>query len=208
MNVEVKAINCCDAPLSYIGAIAGTCYGKEFEGNARARAIRCFKQGHMSPFEHLSITWRVENMSRSCSHQLVRHRVASYTQESQRYIKYDDFTEELFVIPPSIEEDSVAKERYLLSMKADYNAYQELLEMGFKAEDARYVLPNAFKTNITITMNLREFAHFYKLRADKHAQWEIRNLADQMLDSIYVFTGADKEWMELCELIKSGEAGE
>ncbi len=145
--------------------------------------------GHLSPIEHVSFSFGIEGISRACSHQLVRHRVASYSQQSQRYVKEEQFD---YVIPPSIKQDpALAKEfeRYMDEAQANYTkVLKRLDELGFKGEagqqDARYLLPNAAETKIVVTMNARELLHFFRVRTCKRAQWEIREMAERMLDHV------------------------
>lgn len=134
--------------------------------------------GHHSVIEHASFTFSVEGVSRSLTHQLVRHRVASFSQQSQRYVSLDKPT---FVTPHSIENDSESLRIYNDIMESIWDAYNKLSERGILSEDARYVLPNGCTTNITITMNARELLHFFRLRCCNRAQWEIREMADEML---------------------------
>lgn len=138
---------------------------------------RIVGMGHHSVIEHASFTFSVEGVSRSLTHQLVRHRIASFSQQSQRYVSLDEPT---YVIPDTIGADPEAKEAFEETMERIWNVYRELREK-FPAEDARYVLPNACTTNITITMNARELLHFFSLRCCNRAQWEIREMADRML---------------------------
>jgi thymidylate synthase (FAD) len=133
--------------------------------------------GHMSVIEHASFTFSVEGVSRSLTHQLVRHRIASYSQQSQRYVSMENAS---YVIPPTVAEDPRSLEHFERLMESIWDAYRELNEVVPK-EDARYVLPNACTTNITITMNARELRHFFALRCCNRAQWEIREMADEML---------------------------
>ena len=119
----------------------------------------------------------MEGVSRSLTHQLVRHRVASYSQQSQRYVSMDKAE---YVIPPSIKEDPEAKMLFRKAMDDDWKVYKQLVKK-VKKEDARYVLPNACSTNITVTMNARELWHFFNLRCCRRAQWEIRMMAWKML---------------------------
>lgn len=138
--------------------------------------------GHESVAEHAVFTFQVEGISRACSHQLVRHRVASYSQQSQRYVDMECFD---YITPPSIEKDPELKEGYDAVMKmlgTYYSTYSKL--RGVPGEDARYFLPNACATNITITMNARELRHFFGERCCTRAQWEIRELAEKMLDEV------------------------
>ena len=139
---------------------------------------RVIAYGHHSVIEHASFTFSVEGISRACSHQLVRHRIASYTQQSQRYVKFKELG---FVLPPSVEKNPDAKKEFLDAMKRASSAYDKLIEMGIKAEDARYVYPNASHTNIIITMNARALWHFFSLRCCERAQWEIKQVAEKML---------------------------
>jgi len=134
--------------------------------------------GHHSVIEHASFTFAVEGCSRACTHQLVRHRIASYTQQSQRYVTFDELD---YVTPPKIENNENAKKIFDETMRELANAYKKLVDMGIPAEDARYVFPNAAKSNIVITMNARELLHFFRLRCCLRAQWEIRELANRML---------------------------
>lgn len=167
--------------LKYIGNIAGTCTDRHIRNEARA--IRCAKDGHWSVFEHVAITWEIKDISRACSHQLVRHRMASYTQRSQRYTNPDTQTE-WFVVPETCPDPK----RFGGMMHTLGVLYEELIQMGMKPEDARYILPNACKTEIYVTMNLREFFYFYKERGlNSHAQWEIRKLALLMGDSLLYY---------------------
>ncbi len=134
------------------------------------------RRGHMSPWEHSVYTWIVEGCSRICSHQLVRHRIASYTQYSQRFKRMKPEMLEP-VVPPSIDKKPGAREEFLRVYKSAVEAYQKLINMGIKAEDARYILPQAVRTRIIVTMNAREIMHFLGLRMCSRAQWEIRLVA-------------------------------
>lgn len=135
--------------------------------------------GHFSALEHASYTFAVDGVSRAMTHQLVRHRLASYNQQSQRYVAYDE--EPHFIVPPTVADDPAALSRFDAATSAAFAAYRELIESGVPAEDARYLLPNAMETKIVITMNVRELLHFFELRCCKRAQWEIRELARAML---------------------------
>ena len=135
--------------------------------------------GHVSVIEHASFTFSIEGVSRAMTHQLVRHRVASYTQQSQRYVTYDKL--EKYVTPPSISKNAEGKQIFDETLKKISNAYQELLQLGIPKEDARFILPNAAKTNIIVTMNARELRHFFNLRCCARSQWEIGEVATEML---------------------------
>lgn len=181
MDVTLIAHTNVSNILEYVGQIASTCYNSTPASYA-ALAKACRKSGHMSVFEHMSFTWSVKGVSRACSHQLVRHRLASYTQESQRYVKVDT-DNEWYVIPDECN-TAVARVSFKYEMERCGEAYNDMLKNGVKAEVARAVLPNATKTNLVITMNLREFMHFLDLRLHPRAQKEIRTLAKQMLVSV------------------------
>lgn len=158
--------------------------------------------GHESPIEHASFTFAVEGVSRVLLAQLTRHRLASYSVQSQRYVRLDDFK---FVTPPAIENDEEAKKLYLDMMERDAQAYEELTEILKKKytaqnlaagddektaarkaekksiEDARFVLPNSCETKLVVTMNARSLLNFFRHRCCGRAQWEIKELADKML---------------------------
>ncbi len=138
--------------------------------------------GHCSVIEHASFTFSIEGVSRAMTHQLVRHRIASYTQQSQRYVAYD--TLENYVIPPKIASNPEAKKTYDETLKRISETYESLLRLGIPKEDARFILPNAAKTNIIVTMNARELRHFFNLRCCARAQWEMRESANEMLRQV------------------------
>ena len=162
--------------------------------------------GHESPIEHASFTFAIEGVSRSLLAQITRHRLASFSVQSQRYVKLTNFE---YITPPEIQKDAEALKLYEETMQTCVEAYrklteileakhyQDFLKQGFtekqarqKAEkkaieDARFVLPNASETKMVVTMNARELLHFFKLRCCNRAQWEIRNLAKAMLKEVY-----------------------
>jgi thymidylate synthase (FAD) len=149
-----------------------------------ARLVRgLVRSGHMSALEHATFTFAVDGISRACSHQLVRHRVASYSQQSQRYVRFG--SDGGFVMPPSIAGSSEARAVFLEAMDNARRSYERLVELGLAEgrtsesvyEDARFVLPNAAETKIVVTMNARELRHFFSLRCCRRAQWEINRLA-------------------------------
>jgi thymidylate synthase (FAD) len=136
--------------------------------------------GHYSALEHVGYTFAIDGVSRALTHQLVRHRLASYNQQSQRYVSYAE--EPSFIVPPQIDADPQIREAYLQACGSAFLEYRALIEAGVAAEDARYLLPNAMETKIVVTMNIRELLHFLELRCCKRAQWEIRDLALKMLE--------------------------
>jgi thymidylate synthase (FAD) len=137
--------------------------------------------GHTSVIEHACFTFAISDVSRSLTHQLVRHRIASYAQQSQRYVNLNDPN---YVTPPKIEKDKKMKKAFDETMDNIWEEYNKLLELGIPAEDARYVLPNAACTNIIVSMNARSLLNFFELRCCQHAQWEIRQLANKMLQLV------------------------
>ncbi|MDZ4169785.1 MAG: FAD-dependent thymidylate synthase [Coriobacteriia bacterium] len=149
--------------------------------------------GHLSALEHVNYTFAIDGVSRAMTHQLVRHRLASYNQQSQRYVSFVE--EPTFVVPPSVAADPDAAKRFGEATGAAFAAYRAMIDSGVDAEDARYLLPNAVETKIVVTMNVRELLHFFELRCCRRAQWEIRALALVMLDLVeptapYIFCDA------------------
>ncbi|HIH88371.1 TPA: FAD-dependent thymidylate synthase [Candidatus Bathyarchaeota archaeon] len=130
---------------------------------------------------HLSFTFAIEEISRACSHQLVRHRVASFSQQSQRYIQVKRLHEHT-VTPPSVAEK--AKEGFDTFITEASDAYSELVDAGVPREDARFVLPNATETSLLMTMDGGSLMHFFGLRLCSRAQWEVRAMADEMLKQV------------------------
>ncbi len=139
--------------------------------------------GHLSTLEHAGFTFGIDGISRACSHQLVRHRLASYSQQSQRYVRFS--SEKGFIIPPRIAENEKALAVFKEAVAGAARAYERLVELGAEQglgkeavqEDARFVLPNAAETRIVVTMNARELRHFFQVRCCRRAQWEINRLA-------------------------------
>ena len=149
--------------------------------------------GHFSTLEHASFTFALEGVSRTLTHQLVRHRLASYEQQSQRYVKYKDGIE--VIKPPTIAANEEASARFDALIADIQKAYEDFMEAGIPAEDARYVLPNATETKLIMTVNARELRHFFDIRCCNRAQWEIREMAWKMLELVrpvapYVFCDA------------------
>ena len=136
--------------------------------------------GHFSTLEHASYTFAIDGVSRALTHQLVRHRIASFNQQSQRYVKFKG--EVSVVKPESVAANAEASAKFDEAIQAAVDAYHALLETGVPAEDARYLLPNAAESKIVVTMNVRELLHFFSLRCCNRAQWEIRDMAHRMLE--------------------------
>jgi thymidylate synthase (FAD) len=152
-----------------------------------AKLVRILvRSGHHSALEHATFSFAVDGVSRACTHQLVRHRVASYNQQSQRYVSFG--AADSFIVPPSISANAEAQAIFLQAMEDARVAYDKLVELGLDEgrkresvqEDARFVLPNAAETKIVVTMNARELRHFFQVRCCNRAQWEIRDLAWRM----------------------------
>lgn len=187
VNLNIELLYHTQEPERACAAAARQCYSARGAGELKddlseeevAKLIRqIVKSGHHSVLEHASFTFAVEGVSRACTHQLVRHRLASYSQQSQRYVKAKDFS---FIVPPMVKADAKALEAFNAAMTDSARAYSQLIEAGVKKEDARFVLPNACETKIVITMNCRELLHFFEKRTCVRAQWEIRAMAEEML---------------------------
>jgi thymidylate synthase (FAD) len=165
--------------LEHAGRI---CYRSEGRGNPGEFVRARIREGHESIIEHASATFELSGISRACSHQLVRHRLASYSQESQRYV---DMAEPDWALPPDVPDDQEAMAVWLDFTQRVKDAYQALRKLGMRKEDARFVLPNAAATRILVTMNFRELLHFFRIRISRAAQWEIRDVGVSMLELIY-----------------------
>lgn len=168
------------ARLCYSSAGIGELHDRLSRADIQGFLDKIMSLGHQSVLEHASFTFGIEGISRACSHQLVRHRLASYSQQSQRYVTFDGgrFPS---VVPDAIAESPKRSEIFARAMEACAVAYEALIEDGTPAEDARFVLPNSAETKIIVTMNARELLHFFSLRCCERAQWEIRKVAVEML---------------------------
>lgn len=198
-------------PERVVASAAKLCYSsvgvEELNARMSDEQVQSFvallsSYGHESPVEHVTFTFGIEGISRACSHQLVRHRIASYSQKSQRYVNEDGFD---YIVPPAVAADETALKAFSAAMEAADRAYHEIEEIllahhkealmagGLSAEaaekkakkiaieDARFVLPNACETKIVVTMNVRSLLGFFRQRCCQRAQWEIRDVADEML---------------------------
>jgi thymidylate synthase (FAD) len=213
--MKVKIIQHTPEPEKLIASAAKLCYspvGVEniMDGLDEEKVDKFLSMlmdlGHASPVEHVVFTFGVEGVSRVLTHQLVRHRVGcSYSQQSQRYVKLEQFE---YIIPPEIERIPAAKERFIRTMEEDQRAYNEIAEMlrqehlkkylaegktekqarimaeKTAIEDARYVFPNACETKIVFTMSARALMNFFRQRCCNRAQWEIREMAEEMLRQV------------------------
>ena len=178
-------------PERAVATAARLCYapvgGRELMESLTDEKIRkvlttILSSGHFSTLEHASYTFAVEGVSRALTHQLVRHRLASYNQQSQRYVKFKE--EPPIVRPASVDTNPEAAQAFDEAIDACWQAYDKLVQAGVPAEDARYILPNACETKIVVTMNIRELMHFFSNRCCNRAQWEIRELAWKMLELV------------------------
>jgi len=175
------------AKLCYSNVDIPTLLKKQTSKQARKFIDNLVSMGHESPLEHAQYTFGVHGISRACSHQLVRHRIASYSQQSQRYVgeesqKHKDDGVFDYIVPPSIVE-SGKKDEFVRMMKTIQGWYDKLVKLVPK-EDARFVLPNAAETRIMFSMNARSLLNFFKERLCNRAQWEIRELANKMYDLV------------------------
>ena len=212
--MKVQLLTHTPEPEKIVSSAAKLCYSsvgvdaiqEKLTDNEVERFVNMLASiGHHSPLEHISFTFAVEGISRACSHQIVRHRIASYSQQSQRYVKLDQFQ---YIVPKSIASVDDAKEIYIKAMEQDQETYDKLVSILFKKhynsllekgkdektakreaekksiEDARYVFPNACETKIVFTMNARSLINFFTHRCCTRAQWEIRDLANKMLQEV------------------------
>ena len=169
--MRVTLIQATPNPIDTIASIASICYDSDPK-NAMALVKHLYNNGHMSVMEHIYFTFKIEGISRACSHQLVRHRHCSFTQRSQRYCSEDGFE---YVTPPTVNRADFKADMDLI--EANYNYYHH---MGSPNEDARYILPNACATSLYLSCNLRELIHMANERLCTRAQWEIRDLVREM----------------------------
>lgn len=215
--MKVSLINYTNNPDLTVATAARQCYSPDDPVNILSKCQdnpgtqkdfiqKIAKMGHLSPFEHASFTFAISGISRACSHQLVRHRIASYSQKSQRYVSEDQFE---YVVPPSIKalekSNPDAAKEYKSIMSELQTKYNFLVNKGIPKEDARYLLPNACCTSIVVTMNARSLLNFFAHRCCTRAQWEIRQMANLMLKEvkkvapdIFVNAGANCEILGYC----------
>ena len=198
--MKVYVANATPFPMHAISAAAGMCYGNDEYSSKRVK--RCLRNGHTSVAEHVSATFHIEGISRSCLAQLTRHRMASFSVTSQRYCEVggDDW----YVIPPSVIEAG-EEVGFIAEVEKAAKAYHRLLAKGVKKEDARFLLPEATKTSLVMTINARSLMNFLHLRLDKSAQWEIRKLAEQIEQALMEMGG---EWSELMALLREMRNGD
>ena len=189
MSMNVILLSHTPDPDAIVAAAARICYRdvtaeellqSEEKKLSRALIADLFMSGHMSTFEHVSFTFGIDGLSRVSSHQLVRHRVASFSQQSQRYVKMSADPEAV-IIPPTVRDNAEALSIFNEAVRKSQEAYRRMVEAGIPKEDARFILPHGHSTRLVMTMNARELHHFFSLRLCRRAQWEIHELARKML---------------------------
>ena len=188
----VKLISKPENILKTVYTACRTCYSADYPINIYEAADdeekmlkligRVISSGHYSTIEHIQISFAISNVSRACTHQLVRHRHMSFSQKSQRYVKEKGQFD--YLIPPTIEKNPELREKFVDFMAEISGKYQEFVEAGIPAEDARAVLPNATATSMVASLNLREMIHLANLRLCTRAQYEIRTLVKMMCEEL------------------------
>lgn len=205
-SLKVELVNHTPNPVEACGRAAGICYDREQKENYGSFIKRIISYGHMDVIEHANFTFRIEGISRACSHQLVRHRHSSFSQRSQRYVSEK---ESLYVMPSlsylSEEKRKEAREKMEEFIRQSYSVYSNLAALGVKKEDARFVLTNAAETRLYWTTNARSLRHFLVMRLDTSAQWEIRELAKRAFDAVVEV--APELFDDLTELRNTGHLG-
>lgn len=174
--MKVSLIQATPKPIETIAEIASICYDSDPKDPLKL-VKHLYNNGHHSVFEHIYFTFKIEGISRACSHQLVRHRHCSFTQRSQRYCSEDGFG----IVEPTSIQNIDTKGGYYSLMDEITRSYEELQALGVPNEDARFILPNACATSLYLSCNLRELIHMSNERLCSKAQWEIRNLVKEMV---------------------------
>ena len=180
--MDVSLIQATNDPIKTISQIASVCYDSNPKDPMKL-VKHLYKSGHHSVMEHIYFTFKIEGISRACSHQLVRHRMCSFTQRSQRYCNESEFA---YVTPLSIEFDKHDGKgfAYTHTMDRITDGYDYLVNNGVPKEDARYLLPNSCATDLYLSCNLRELIHIANERLCSKAQWEIRELVKRMVELV------------------------
>lgn len=182
--MKVTLIHITPNPEQVIEQAGRTAYKSQSKitGESAGKFIKMLiKLGHLSVLEHAVASFRVSGVSRALTHQLVRHRVASFTQQSQRYVSESNFD---YIIPDKIKDNAEALKIFNQTMESVKDCYKDLIDLKIPKEDARFIIPNAVHTEIVITANLREYRHIFDLRCKGDAQWEIRRMAIEMLKTL------------------------
>ena len=179
MKVELLSITQnAEKLIENAGRTAYLSFGKQKEGSEKRFIRMLIKSGHLSVLEHAYATFRITGGSRAFTHQLVRHRLCAFTQQSQRFVDESSFH---YIEPDSIRSNREAHELFLRFIQNSRDIYSKLQELGVQNEDARFVLPNAIESQIVITTNFREWRHIIELRGSPEAQWEIKRMAIEVL---------------------------
>ena len=179
--MKIEVLDLTKNSCQLIERAARACYNSAPNPETRSEFLQgLVRSGHESPIEHAKLTIEVSDVSRAFTHQLVRHRLMSFSQASQRYIKFSGDIDN-FIVPEDILNNEEAKIVYGKALSEIMDGYNKLCELGIKREDARMLLPNSSETKIVVTANFREWRHFFEVRCDKHAQWEIRRFALSLL---------------------------
>ena len=165
-------------PERLLARAGRVCYASEKKGELEDFIRSRIRQKHFSLLEHCQLAFEISGISRVTSHQLVRHRIASYSQASQRFI---DMSSADFVVPPSIQGSNPARAIFNEATRVALAAYEELRALGIKKEDCRFVLPNATKTTLVMSMNIRSIRNLVEVRLGGGSQWEIRELVEEIL---------------------------
>ena len=178
---------------------ARLCYNSTDKlGKAPGFVMARIREGHEDVIEHCSASFLIEGISRTATHQLVRHRLASFSQESQRYVDQRKLDDDLVVVPDSILNNQEALEHFNVLVYHSLDVYDDLRNLGIPKEDARFVLPEGAKSRLVVSMNFRSWRHFLWLRLDKAAQWEIRKVAHEILKVLY--TEAPKTFQDIWDV--------
>lgn len=189
--MKVKLIRYTPDPERLVAVAARLCYSpigvEDLDEKLDIRSARklvrfVIKSGHHSTVEHIYFSFGIEGISRALSHQLVRHRIASFNQQSQRYVKFIENYE--YLMPDSIKNNKKFSDKFSNLVSDTHKLYENMIKEGIEAEDARYILPNASETKMIVTMNARELMHFFTVRCCNRAQAEIRELATIMLKEV------------------------
>jgi thymidylate synthase (FAD) len=179
MNVELLAITPdAERLIEEAGRTAYLSFSKKAEGSEKKFIRMLLRNRHYSVLEHATATFRITGVSRAMTHQLVRHRLCSFTQQSQRYVNEKDFA---FVEPESVRQNPEAHALFSEQMESARKSYAGLQRLGVRNEDARFVLPNAVDSQIVVSANLREWRHIIELRCRPASQWEIRQACGEIL---------------------------
>ena len=180
--MKVTLIQETPNPVETIANIATICYGKDKAKNPKKLVENLLRLKHLSVFEHVYFTWKIEGISRTCLAQLTRHRHCSFTVRSSRYCNE---SEQNYIYPQSVLEDNSLENAIFTDViNFAIDSYNQLIKLGVKKEDARFILPQALETELYMSCNLRELLHIYKLRSHKSAQWEIRELVEKLRESV------------------------